>query len=173
MNNKISFNYVPLILKKDDAIKILKEFNFDTKLPKLNQVAFVNFPSKNDSPIRSIEISKPTKQLIYNFKFISGEINLNPETNLPDKVPFFRNHTKWLTVIPGVWNELKKEIQPYIDTLLKSEINKNKTEMDILIERYSYSYIRAINKQGHNYVDPKENQLWIDNSKVPLQSLIS
>ena len=44
--------------------------------------------------------------------------------------------------------------------------------MDILIDMYSYSYIRATNKQGNSHADPQEYQLWTDNTYLPLKSLL-
>jgi len=169
----ISFNYLPFVLRKDDAIRLLQEFKLDNKLPKVNQVITISFPSTNDSPIRGIEISKPTKQHIYTFKFISGNIPLNPDTNLPEKVPMFRNHRNWLTVIPAVWNDVKKNFDDFKVYYTNLEQNKNLSEMDILINSYSYSYMRARNKQGNYYVDPSENKRWTDNTNLPLESLLT
>jgi hypothetical protein len=174
MKTTISFNYKKLILKKPQCLEFLKGWRIvDITLPKLGQTKHVNFASVNSSPIRGFTISKPTKEHQYEIAFICGEININPETNLPFLVPFFNSHLKWLTVIPGVWNDVKKNFDDFKVYYTNLDQNKNLSEMDILINSYSYSYMRATNKQGSYYVDPKERQLWLDNTNLPLESLLT
>lgn len=164
----ITFNYKKLILKKNQVLSLLNKFLIDLTLPKLSQEITVNFPSTNDSPIRGIKISKPTKKLQYEVTFICGEIKLNPDTNLPEKVPFFNSHLQWLTVIPAVWNDIKKYYEENKELLSSSE-----KELDFIINRYSYSYLRAIGKRGNYYVEPKTRQFWLDNTNLPLESLLT